>query len=169
MAITSLKDLLVDQLRDLYNAETQAQRAYDRWAQETQSDALADLFTDRLEATSRHINRVQEICNAMNVNVAGKKCHGMEGLVAEGDEFLDDAPEGPVRDAGLVANAQRLEHYFIAGYGCARAYAQQLDRTEAAAALQKNIESCTAADEEMTTVAGQKLNPEARKAGAAAR
>jgi ferritin-like metal-binding protein YciE len=169
MAISTLKDLLVDQLRDLYNAETQARRAYDRWAQDAQSEALTDLFTDRLETTSRHINRVQEICNAMNRNVAGKKCHGMEGLIAEGDEFLSDATDGPVRDAGLVANAQRLEHYFIAGYGCARAYAQQLDRTEAAAALQKNIESCVAADEAMTTAADQVLNPEAQTTEAAAR
>jgi ferritin-like metal-binding protein YciE len=105
----------------------------------------------------------------MNRNVAGKKCHGMEGLIAEGDEFLSDATDGPVRDAGLVANAQRLEHYFIAGYGCARAYAQQLDRTEAAAALQKNIESCVAADEAMTTAADQVLNPEAQTTEAAAR
>jgi ferritin-like metal-binding protein YciE len=104
----------------------------------------------------------------MQVNPAGEKCHGMEGLIEEGAEYIDDSTESPVRDAGLIANAQRVEHYGIAGYGCARTYARQLGYDEAAAALQKNVDESAEMDERMTKLAEQLLNPEAMATGASA-
>jgi ferritin-like metal-binding protein YciE len=161
MTVSNLRDLLVEQLRDLYNAETQVQLALERWAGEAGAQEMKQLFTDHLEQTSRHINRVQQICNALDVSPAGEKCHGMEGLITEGDTFLEDAEAGPVRDAGLIANAQRIEHYNIAGYGCARSYAKQLGLDEAAKALQRNLDESARMDERMTELAERLVNPEA--------
>ena len=164
MTVSNLKDLFVEQLRDLYNAETQVQLAYERWAEAAESEELKQLFTDRIEQASRHINRVQQVCNALDVNPAGEKCHGMEGLITEGDDYIETSEANPVRDAGLVANAQRVEHYGIAGYGCARTYAERLGMDEAGAALRKNVEESAAMDERMTELAERLLNPEAELA-----
>jgi ferritin-like metal-binding protein YciE len=166
MTVADLKDLYVEQLRDLYNAETQVQKAYERWSQAAKSDELTSVFEDRLEQASRHINRVQQICNAMDVNPAGEKCHGMEGLIEEGDEYIENSEPNAVRDAGLVANAQRVEHYGLAGYGCARTYADRLGMDEAAAALQKNVDESASMDERMTELAEDLLNPKAEPATA---
>jgi ferritin-like metal-binding protein YciE len=161
MTVEKLNDLYVEQLRDLYNAETQVQNALQDWLEAAQSDALQELFADRLKQANRHISRVQQICSAMDVNPVGEKCHGMEGLIKEGREYIDQSAEGPVRDAGLIADAQRIEHYGIAGYGCARTYAHQLGYDEAASALQNNVDESKEMDERMTKLAEQLINIEA--------
>lgn len=168
MTVENLEDLYVEQLRDLYNAETQVQNALQGWMDAAQSDMLQELFADRLKQANRHISRVQQICSAMQVNPAGEKCHGMEGLIEEGNAYVDESAANPARDAGLIANAQRVEHYGIAGYGCARTYARQLGYDEAAGALQKNVDESAAMDERMSTLAEQLLNPEAKEAEVAA-
>jgi ferritin-like metal-binding protein YciE len=167
MTITTLHDLFVEQLRDLYNAETQVQLAYERWAEAAQSQELKQALTDRLEQAGRHTNRVQQVCNALGVNPAGEKCNGMEGLITEGDAFIEDSTASPVRDAGLIADAQRVEHYGVAGYGCARTYAEQLGHDAAAEALQQNIDESAAMDERMTELAEELVNLEAMEAAAA--
>jgi ferritin-like metal-binding protein YciE len=167
MTITSLHDLYVEQLRDMYNAETQVQRAYERWAGAAQSDDLRQLFADRIEQANRHISRVQTICGALGISPEGEKCNGMEGLIEEGDEFIEDAEATPVRDAGLIADAQRVEHYGVAGYGCARTYAERLGYDEAASALQSNVDESAAMDERMTELAEQFVNAEAMEPEAA--
>lgn len=168
MVVSKLEDLFVEQLRDLYNAESQVQLALERWAEAADSEELKQLFTDRIEQASRHINRVQEICNALDVSPAGEKCYGMQGLITEGDNYIEESEAGPVRDAGLIANAQRIEHYGIAGYGCARTYAERLERDEAAQALQNNIDESKAMDDRMTELAESLLNPAAQAVGPAA-
>ena len=168
MTVEKLEDLYVEQLRDLYNAETQVQNALQDWLDAAQSDQLQELFADRLKQANRHISRVQQICSAMQVNPAGEKCHGMEGLIQEGNAYIEESSPNPVRDAGLIANAQRVEHYGIAGYGCARTYARQLGHDEAAEALQNNVDEAAEMDERMSRLAEQLFNPEAKKAGAAA-
>lgn len=90
----------------------------------------------------------------------------MQGLITEGDDYLDDSESGPVQDAGLIANAQRIEHYGIAGYGCARSYAERLGHDEAAEVLQKNADESAAMDERMTDLAESLLNPEAQETSA---
>lgn len=164
MTVEKLKDLYIEQLRDLYNAETQVQNALQDWLDAAQSNALQELLADRLKQANRHISRVQQICSAMDVNPVGEKCHGMEGLIKEGKEYIDQSTEGPVRDAGLIADAQRIEHYGIAGYGCARTYARQLGYDEAASALQSNIDESKEMDKRMTKLAEQLINLEAMEA-----
>lgn len=167
MVVSRLEDLFVEQLRDLYNAESQVQLGHERWAEAADSEELQQLFTDRIEQATRHINRVQQICNALGVSPAGEKCYGMQGLIREGDEYIDESEPGPVRDAGLIANAQRIEHYGIAGYGCARTYADRLGQDEAAQALQKNIDESSEMDDRMTELAETLLNPQAQEVEAA--
>lgn len=164
MVVSKLEDLFVEQIRDLYNAESQVQLALERWAEAADSEELKQVFTDRIGQASRHINRVQKICNALGVNPAGEKCYGMQGLVQEGEAYIDESDAGPVRDAGLIANAQRIEHYGIAGYGCARTYAGRLGHDEAAEALQKNVDESAEMDERMSDLAESLLNPEAQQA-----
>ncbi|MFB6230812.1 MAG: ferritin-like domain-containing protein [Salinibacter sp.] len=166
MVVSKLEDLFVEQLRDLYNAESQVQLALERWAEAADSTELKQLFTDRIEQASRHITRVQEICNALGVTPAGEKCYGMQGLVEEGDSYIEESESGPVRDAGLIANAQRIEHYGIAGYGCARTHAERLGHEEAAEALQKNVDESAEMDARMTELAETLLNPEAQEVSA---
>lgn len=161
MTVEKLEDLYIEQLRDLYNAETQVQNALQDWLAAAQSDALRELLTDRLKQANRHISRIQQVCSAMGVNPVGEKCHGMEGLIEEGNAYIDQSTESPVRDAGLIADAQRIEHYGIAGYGCARTYARQLGYEEAASALQNNVDESKEMDERMTTLAEQLINREA--------
>lgn len=166
MVVSKLEDLFVKQLQELYNAESQVQRGLERWAEAAESEELKQLFTDRIKQANRHINRVQEICNVLGVNPAGRKCHGMQGLITEGDDYLDDSESRAVQDAGLIANTQRIEHYGIAGYGCARSYAERLGHDEAAEALQKNADESAAMDERMTDLAESLLNPEAQETSA---
>lgn len=164
MEVHRLKDLFVEQLRDLYNAETQVKGAYERWCTAAESDELKRVFTDRMEQAARHMNRVQQVCNALGVEPAGEKCNGMEGLIAEGDDYIEASDPNAVRDAGLLANAQRVEHYGMAGYGCARTYADRLGMDEAAAALDRCVEESKAMDGHMTDLAEALLNPQAEKA-----
>lgn len=164
MTVETLEDLYVEQLRDLYNAETQVQNALQDWLDAAQSDPLRDLLADRLKQANRHISRVQQICSAMNVSPTGEKCHGMEGLIEEGRTYIDESTASPVRDAGLIASAQRVEHYGMAGYGCARTYARQLGHDEAAQALQNNLDASKEMDERMTQLAEQLINEQAIEA-----
>lgn len=167
MAVKTLNDLFIEQLQDLYNSETQVQGALERWSTAAQTSELKDLFNERLEQANRHINRVQQICNALGVSPTGEKCHGMEGLIEEGDEYVESSAQNAARDAGLIANIQRVQHYGIAGYGCARTYARQLGHDEAAKALQKNVTESADLDERFTQLAESTLNEDALEGAAA--
>ncbi|NBC86853.1 MAG: DUF892 family protein [Bacteroidetes bacterium] len=166
MTVADLEDLFIEQVRDLYNAETQVRRAYEDWTDAAQSEQLKTVFSERIEQASRHINRLQQICNAMNVDPSGEKCHGMEGLLEEGNEYIDDSEPTAVRDAGLIANAQRVEHYGLAGYGCAQTYAERLGKDEAAQALENNVDESAEMDQRLTNLAKGLLNPKAETANA---
>ncbi|PEN14217.1 hypothetical protein CRI94_04035 [Longibacter salinarum] len=161
MTVANLEDLFIEQVRDLYNAETQVQKTYERWSNAAQSQQLKTLLSDRIEQASRRMNRLQQICNAMNVEPTGEKCHGMEGLLKEGTEYIQESEPTAVRDAGLIADAQRVEHYGIAGYGCAHTYAERLGMDEAAQALENNLDESSEIDQRMTNLAKGLLNPKA--------
>lgn len=161
MAISNLNELYIEQLRDLYNAEGQARGAYERWKTQASSDDLKQMFDRRMKRCETRRGRIEQICDDMGVDPSGEKCHGMEGLVREGNSFIDDTDEGPARDAGLVANAQRIEHYGIAGYGCARTYALHLDRDDAAQTIQQILDDDARIDEQLTELAESVLNREA--------
>ncbi|PSQ92977.1 MAG: hypothetical protein BRD52_03175 [Bacteroidetes bacterium SW_4_67_19] len=119
MTLSSLDDLFAEQLKDLHNSEDQIQNAYERWAGQAQSGDLKGMFEKHRRQSQGRKSDIEDICEDLGISPAGHKCQGTEGLIAEGNEFLEESADGAVRDAGLIANAQRIEHYGIAGYGCA--------------------------------------------------
>jgi ferritin-like metal-binding protein YciE len=161
MTITSLKDLMGEQLKDLYSAESQLRNAYEQWSDAVTSDDLKDILQEHISRSEKHSEVITQICDDLGLEPTGEKCHGMEGLIQEGHEFLEDAEGDAVRDAGLIAMSQRIEHYGVAGYGCARTYALQLDQDDAAEKLQQIIEEEARVDERMSDLAERVLNPEA--------
>lgn len=162
MAESGLNELLVTQLKDLYNAETQVRGALERWSKAAEADELQTVFNDRIAQVDERLQRIDALCNALDVEPTGEKCHGMEGLIQEGDSFVEEHDAGPVRDAGLIADAQRVEHYGMAGYGCARTYARHLGHDDAAADLQACVVESQKMDERMTDVAERIVNLDAR-------
>ncbi len=164
MAISNLNDLFVEQLKDMYNSEDQIQQAYGQWKDAAQSGDLKEMFDRHIEQSRNRRSDIEKICEELGVEPTGEKCKGTEGLVREGHDFLDEAEEGPIRDAGLIANAQRIEHYGIAGYGCARTYALQLDHDDAAQMLQNALDNASELDERMTGLAERVLNERAEAA-----
>ena len=142
MAITknSLRGLYVDELRDLYSAEKQLTKALPKMAKAATSDELRNGFTEHLEQTRGHVERLEQIFEALGERSGGKKCAGMEGLIEEGSEVIGDDFEGNVMDAALIGAAQRVEHYEIAAYGTACAFAQLLGETEHLKLLQQTLD-----------------------------
>jgi len=161
MRIRNLNDLFIEQLKDLYSASQQSQDAYERWTEQTESDELRRMFSDGANRARNNRERIEKIARRLDIQPTGHKCEGMAGLVREGNEFLDEVEGGPVKDAGLIAMAQRILHYGIAGFGCSRTYALQLDHDDAAEMLQQSLDEEAEADERMTELAERTLNTEA--------
>src|SRR6202022_3587954 len=134
-----LKELYIDELKDLYNAESQLVKALPKMAKAASSDELRRGFEDHLEQTKNHVQRLEKIFQALGESPKGKKCKGMEGLIEEGEEMIKEGPGAEELDAGLIAAAQRVEHYEIAGYGCGRTYANLLDEREAVSLLEETL------------------------------
>jgi ferritin-like metal-binding protein YciE len=157
----SLKDLYVEQLQDLYSAENQLIKALPKMIDAASSDELRTSIEEHLEKTKQHATRLEKIFGRIGEDPKGKKCKGMEGLLKEGSEVIeDDDMEAEVKDAAMIAAAQRVEHYEIAGYGCVRTYATLLGDREAAALLEQTLEEEKEADETLTEIAEQ-INVEA--------
>lgn len=163
MHMESLQDLFVDQLRDLYNAENQLVKALPKLAKSSDSDELRSAFEDHLEQTKGHVERLETIFQKLGAKPGGKTCKAMKGLVEEGAEMMDEDAEPPVMDAGLIAAAQRVEHYEIAGYGCVRNYARLLGDEQAAKLLQQTLDEEMAADKKLTKLADGGINARAKQ------
>jgi ferritin-like metal-binding protein YciE len=153
MSVSSLRDLYQEQLKDLYNAEQQLIKALPKMAKAANSEDLKAAFEDHLGQTKQHAQRIETIFEQMGEKPTGKKCKAMEGLVEEGGEVIDEEMEEGIKDAALIAAAQRVEHYEIAGYGCVRAYAERLGDTEAASLLAETLEEEKKADELLNGIA----------------
>jgi ferritin-like metal-binding protein YciE len=162
----SLQDLFVDQLKDLYSAENQLIKALPKMARAAANPDLRAGFEEHLEQTRMQVERLEQICEQLEVSPKGKKCAGMEGLIEEGKELMNEDAEPSVLDAGLIAAAQKVEHYEMASYGCARTWAEQLGLTEAAELLQETFAEEKATDEKLSQLAEQMVNQEAEEAGA---
>ena len=162
MAEQSLKELFVDELRDLYNAETQLVKALPKMAKASESPELKAGFEEHLEQTTGHVERLESIFSKLDENPKGKKCRGMEGLVEEGSEAIEEY-EGAVRDAALIGGAQRVEHYEIAAYGTVIAMARQLGESETAGLLEQTLEEEKETDARLTSLS-KKVNPAAAEA-----
>jgi ferritin-like metal-binding protein YciE len=163
MKLDSLEKLYVEQLKDLYSAESQLVQALPKMAKAASSADLRKAFQMHLDQTKEHVNRLEQIFENMEYKPTGHKCKGMEGLIEEGEEMIENNAEEEVRDAGLIAAAQRVEHYEIAGYGTVRTYAEMLDRSDDVQLLQKTLDEEYKTDEKLTMLAESEINIEAKK------
>ncbi len=146
MPIKSFQDLYVHELKDLYSAEKQITEALPKMAKASESPELRQAFEAHLKETEAQLERLGRIFSELGVNPGSKKCKAMEGLVEEGNEVIKTIPQGEIRDAALIAAAQRVEHYEMAGYGTVRTYAQLLGLTEQRDLLQQTLDEEGATD-----------------------
>jgi ferritin-like metal-binding protein YciE len=160
METNRLKHLYVEELKDLYSAETQMVKALPKMIKAATSEDLRTGFEEHLEQTKRHVSRLEEIFKALEESPKGKKCKGMEGLIKEGGEMIEEGLAPEELDAGLISAAQRVEHYEIAGYGCVSTYAKLLGEDDAAALLRETLEEEKKTDEKLTQLA-ENINLEA--------
>src|ERR1041385_4124046 len=161
MKLDTLKKLYLEELRDVYNAEQQLVKALPKMAKGASSDELKQAFEDHLEQTETHVERLEEIFKGLDESPKGKTCKAMKGLVEEGSEILEEEGEDSVLDAGIIAAAQKVEHYEIASYGTVRTFAQLLGEDEAAELLQETLDEEGEADKLLNQLAQEIVNPEA--------
>jgi len=165
--IATMDELFVEEIRDLYDAEKQLTKALPKMAKAARSEELRSAFEQHLEQTEGHVQRLEQIFEEIGEKAAGKKCVAMTGLIKEGEEVASEIPESAVRDAGLIAAAQKVEHYEMAGYGSARTHAQSLGKDNAARLLEETLEEEKETDELLTELAENSINTEAISAGSA--
>jgi ferritin-like metal-binding protein YciE len=161
MEMESLRDLYVDELRDVLNAEGQLVKALPKMAKSAIAEDLKTAFQDHLEETKTHVERLEQIFKDMGMPARGKKCKAMEGLIAEGKEKMEEDMEDEVMDAALIGSAQRVEHYEIAAYGTLRTYAKLLGDDQAARLLQQTLDEEGKTDKKLTQLAESHINVEA--------
>ncbi len=160
-----LEELLVDELKDLYSAEKQIIAALPKMAKAASSPDLRRAFERHLEETRRQLERLEQIGEDLEVKLSGKKCKGMEGLIDEGKELMEEDLDENALDAGLIGAAQKVEHYEMAAYGTARTHANLLGYKKAARLFQQTLDEEGATDKKLTALADSIVNVEAVTAG----
>jgi ferritin-like metal-binding protein YciE len=155
MKENTLRELFVDELKDLYDAEHRLVKALPKMAKAANLDELREGFETHLEQTKEHVERLKQIMISLDEKPTPKKCPGMQGIVAEGEELMGEDFEGSVMDAALISAAQRAEHYEIAAYGCVRTWAKELGEDEAAELLEKTLNEEKETDAKLTEIAEQ--------------
>jgi ferritin-like metal-binding protein YciE len=168
MSLDSLEKLFLEELKDVYNAEKQILRALPRMAKAADSPELEKAFTQHLKETEGQVQRLERIFKELGQAARGKKCKGMEGLLEEGKEVLEEEGDPAVIDAALIASAQRVEHYEIAAYGCLRAYASLLGYSDAERLLGQTLKEEEAADQKLSQLGESGINQSAAMAGSGA-
>jgi ferritin-like metal-binding protein YciE len=158
-----LRDLFIDELKDLYSAENQILKALPKMIKKASSRELKSGFEQHLKETQGHVERLDKIFEELEESPRGKKCKGMEGIIADGKELMEEDAEPEVMDAGLIGAAQHVEHYEIAGYGCVRTYAELMGEDDIVNLLQQTLDEEKATDEKLNQLA-QNINVEAEKA-----
>lgn len=162
--IDSMETLFVDQLRDLYDAEQRLAQALPKMADAAHSPDLKAAFQQHLRETQGQVKRLERVFETTGQNAKSQTCDAMKGLISEGDCVVNASGDPDVKDAALIAAAQRVEHYEIAGYGCARTFAQRLGNHEAARLLQETLDEEAATDKKLTQLAEQGINTAAMHA-----
>jgi len=165
MSLDSLHDLYVEELRDLYNAESQLLKALPKMAKAASAPELRAAFEEHLAVTEGQVERLDQIFESLGERPTGKKCVAMEGLIEEGKELMKEDAAPAVLDAALIAAAQRVEHYEMAGYGCVRTYARLFGFDDAAELLQATLNEEGDADHKLTELAESVINVEAEEEG----
>lgn len=158
----NLKDLYLDELRDIYDAETQLVKALPKMAQAAASEKLQQAFDQHLQQTQEHVRRLEQIFDDLEANPKGETCEAMQGLIKEGDQIIKKDADADVKDAALIAAAQRVEHYEIAAYGTVCTYAESLSQPEALDLLKKTLEEEKATDAKLTDLAVSSINKKAQ-------
>jgi ferritin-like metal-binding protein YciE len=164
MKLAHLQDLFVKELQDLYDAEHQILKALPKMTKAATAPELQQAFQHHQTQTENQVKRLEQIFQQLNASSKGKSCKAMQGIIAEGEEMIKEQADPAVKDAGLIAAAQRVEHYEIAGYGCARTYAAQLGHTQAAGLLQQTLDEEGATDKSLSVLAERVINLEAERA-----
>jgi ferritin-like metal-binding protein YciE len=165
LKLDSLRDLLIEELRDLYNAETQLVEALPKMAEAATSHELKSAFQHHLAETRGHVSRLENIFQQVGEEFSGETCEAMKGLVKEGENLIKADGDADVRDAGLIGAAQRVEHYEMAGYGTARSLARRLGDSEVAGILQETLNEEAKANEKLTSIAESRINVSAASSG----
>ena len=158
MSADNLREALVEEIRDIYNAEKQLVKALPKMAKGAESDELREAFEKHLEETEGQVTRLERVFELLDEKPRGKHCAGMAGIVEEGSEKLQEDMEGSVLDACLIASAQKVEHYEISAYGSAIAWAEALGLTEVCDVLNETLEEEKAADEKLSALAESGIN-----------
>ena len=164
MKLNTLQDLLVEELQDIYDAENQILKALPKMAKAASAPQLQQAFEQHLEQSRVHVTRLDQVFQQLGTKSKGKSCKAMQGLITEGEEMIKEKADPAVRDAGLIAAAQRVEHYEMAAYGCVRTYASQLGQQQAAQLLQQTLDEEGATDKKLTQLAERLINLEAERA-----
>lgn len=159
--MNALHDVMLDSLRDLFSAEKQLVQALPKMAKGADTPELQTAFSEHLEVTKGHVNRLEQVFAELDVAARAKHCKGMEGLIAEGKELLEADVEGAVKDAGLIGAAQKVEHYEIAAYGTLIAMATEMGHMKVADLLRQSLEEEKEADSALTDLAESSINPQA--------
>lgn len=163
MELQNLRDLYEDTLKDLHDAEQQITKALPQMAKHASSPQLKKAFEAHLKQTEEHIKRLDQIMASLELKPGRKKCKGMQGLIEEGNELIKEEPEPAVLDAGLIAAAQKVEHYEISGYGTARTYAQMLGHEDHARLLDQTANEEGETDKQLTKLAEERINIKAQR------
>lgn len=162
MSVSSVEELFLDELKDLYSAEQQITKSLPKMAKASTSEELKAAFEEHLNEAKGQIERLDRVFEILGKGPRGKTCVGMKGVLEEGAEVLEEAEEGPVRDAALISAAQRVEHYEMAGYGSVRDYAKLLGQNEIATLLEETLGEEKAADKKLNSIA-KSVNSSAMK------
>ncbi len=160
-ALNSFDELLVEQLQDLYDAEQRLTKALPKMAGAAHSPALKSAFEEHLRQTQNQVTRLEQVFRSLGKSAQSKTCEAMKGLIEEGSEVISGEGDPDVKDAALIAAAQRVEHYEIAGYGTVRTFAQRLGRQDAARLLQETLDEEAETDKKLTALAEKAINPKA--------
>ena len=155
MKLNSLRELYMEQLRDVYDGEHQIIKALPKMIEKASSQDLKDALKEHLETTKQHATRIERIFERLEEKAKGETCKGMKGIIDEGDDLVGNIKDADVRDAGIIAAAQRVEHYEMAGYGTARTFAMLLEGQDAGQLLQQTLEEEKEADKTLTMLAGK--------------
>jgi ferritin-like metal-binding protein YciE len=155
MKDNTLRELFIDELRDLYDAESRLVKALPKMAKASNSDELRSGIEHHLQQTKQHVERLKEVLTSLDEKPSGKKCPGMIGILQEGEELMDEDYDGSVMDAALISAAQRVEHYEIAAYGCVHTWAQELGEENAAELLEKTLNEEKETDAKLSELAEQ--------------
>ncbi|HKV38676.1 MAG TPA: ferritin-like domain-containing protein [Blastocatellia bacterium] len=161
MKYETLKDLYLDELRDVYDAENEIVKALPKMVESASSPELRNAFAHHLEQTRRHVTRLEQVFEGMGEKPKAKKCDGVRGILEEGEDLMGQKGDQAVLDAGLIAGAQRVEHYEMAVYGSLRTWAQRMGNSQAVRLLEETLGEEKEADHKLTQIAEQSINRQA--------